>query len=213
MTSPERASLNAAIEAVAMNSTQWLPFAELAVREAATANDRLTSDHVWRILQRRGVPPPSEPRAMAPAMMRGVKRGWIVATDEYQTQESPATGRHPGPQRVYRSTIYGMDGPRWPALPAPNMKPIEVPPGYAGVIVGGAAVGIAKAPVLDLSTRTIRQEPDVPITDPVPRRLPTCPKPGCELQLGLIEEKLAGYVEGRCPTHGKQTVKWRPETS
>lgn len=100
----------------------------------------------------------------------------------------------------------------------PN-DPIDVPPGHAGVFVGGVAIGTAVAPVFDAATRTLAQPayPDpVPVVDrPAdvpPRPLPPCPETSCELRLGLIEPLLAdGWVKGKCPKHGWKQVRWSPE--
>lgn len=107
-----------AIDAVASANADWTPWAMLALHDAAITNAALTSDDVWKILQRKRIPAPTEPRAMGPVMLAGVKRGWVYATDRVRSSDDPASPNHARPQRVYGSNIYGNAPAHWPAVPS-----------------------------------------------------------------------------------------------
>lgn len=99
----QRAARDEAIEAVADRSATWRSFALRALLQAARQLDELTSDDVWRILNRQGIPAPTEPRAMGPIMLAGVRRGWLARTGRTRIADHPASPNHMRPQAVYRS--------------------------------------------------------------------------------------------------------------
>lgn len=71
----------------------WIEKATQAVRDIAKHRGPgrvLTTDDVWLLLERRGVAPPNEPRAMAAAMSRARSYGVIRTTD----QTVPSVGKH-----------------------------------------------------------------------------------------------------------------------
>lgn len=149
MTTEAQASLADALRRVAEHSADWRPWADLALYNTATDNERFTSDEVWRTLKLRSIPPPSEPRAMGPVMLAGVRRRWLVPTDEFVTIPEPATGRHPGPQRVYISRLIGAPYISWPDR-GTNLDQIPVPaaPRLTEPVTGGhiEGRGTAQAP-------------------------------------------------------------------
>lgn len=106
-----------ALDAVAVGNADWTPWALLALHEAATTTAALTSDDVWKVLHRKRIPGPTEPRAMGPVMLTGVKRGWIEPTDRVKASDEPASPNHGRPQRVYGSMIFGDAPAYWPPIP------------------------------------------------------------------------------------------------
>lgn len=88
----------AAIEALETGSDAgWigLGFGALLVVHGMRADgEDLTTDAVWHILERRKVPPPGEPRAMAAVMLRAQRAGLIEPTDRMkQSQRRENHGR------------------------------------------------------------------------------------------------------------------------
>lgn len=59
----------------------WIASATEAIRWLCTHRKEITSDDVWERLASIGVPPPSEPRAMACAFQRAKTAGMIRITD------------------------------------------------------------------------------------------------------------------------------------
>lgn len=112
-----RSSLRDALERVAAGNADWTPWAIRALEEVASRLPEFTSDAVWAELRRRGIPPPTEPRAMGPVMLAGVRAAWIEATDRVVPARDPKAINHGRPQRVYRSRRVGDPGAQWPTLP------------------------------------------------------------------------------------------------
>lgn len=182
----EEDSLREALHKVELGSLQWQPWARRALRDAATRWPELTSDHVWRVLIEHRIPFPREGRAMAPVMLAGKRLGWISPTERFETVPSPATGRHPGPQRVYISHIVGATGAIWPETPAPRLTPAEPQAEQMDAPLFGASLG--------------------PSGSAPASRGAVCPI--CGTVLGNLQILLDDrYVTGRCPMHGLQTVK------
>lgn len=109
----QRVARDKAIERVEFNSIVWRSFARRALRDAAVSSDELTSDDVWWILRYHDIPDPTEPRAMGPVMLRGVRDGWIVSTNRTKISDDPASPNHNRPQRVYLSRITGREPSVW----------------------------------------------------------------------------------------------------
>lgn len=59
----------------------------------------VTTDDVWAVLAKRGVPGPHEPRAMGPVMRKGVSAGMVKATSTFTPSMLPQNHRRP--VRVY----------------------------------------------------------------------------------------------------------------
>jgi len=95
------------IEQVQANSVVWRVAAERALKDLAYTHWNLTSDDVWWLLRDQHIPVPTEPRAMGPVMLQGVRKGWIRATNEVRISDQSATPNHRRPQRVYASLIRG----------------------------------------------------------------------------------------------------------
>lgn len=128
----QRKARDDAMAAVEVHSAYWRPFAMKALHEAAVTRKELTSDDVWRILHRRKIPSPGEPRAMGPVMVAGQKEGWIVQTDRTKISNDPSTPNHSRPQRVYISRVVGKALPTWDAAPQIDTTAGAVSPGMAG---------------------------------------------------------------------------------
>ena len=80
----------------------WIERATQAVRDIAKmrgSGARMSSDAVWALLERRGVQPPNEPRAMAVALSRMQAYGVIRTTD--QTVPSVRKQNHSRPVRIW----------------------------------------------------------------------------------------------------------------
>lgn len=114
-----------AIARVEINSPAWRSFARRALRDAAVSNEDLTSDDVWRVLHMHKIPGPSEPRAMGPVMLNGVRDRWIVTTNSVRISSDPASPNHKRPQRVYQSLITGKPGAIWESR-APWDPPVAI---------------------------------------------------------------------------------------
>lgn len=81
----------------------WLAAAYAAIGKVCAmraAGEDLTTDAVWCVLERDGVPPPREPRAIAAVMRRAAKCGLIEKTD--RTKESVRPECHGRPVSVWR---------------------------------------------------------------------------------------------------------------
>ena len=103
----QRTARDAAIARVEAHSPVWRSFAILALKDVAVTKRTLTSDDVWKMLRRRGVPEPVEPRAMGPVMLHGIHEEWLESTDQIRISDDSATANHNRPQRVYMSRIFG----------------------------------------------------------------------------------------------------------
>jgi hypothetical protein len=72
-----------------------------AIAWATRRGDRaLTTDDLWRELERQRVPPPAEPRAVAGVMLRARAAGKIRGTDEYRKTVRPEA--HGRPVRIWK---------------------------------------------------------------------------------------------------------------
>jgi hypothetical protein len=101
-----------AVVQVQKASAVWRSFADRALDEVAHDHHLLTTDEVWDLLASRGVPSPTEPRAMGPVMLKGVRRGVLRPTDQLRLSKMPQN--HARPQRVYESLVQGQPAPQWP---------------------------------------------------------------------------------------------------
>ncbi len=146
----------------------------------------LTSDDVWRALKLRSIPEPVEPRAMGPVMLAAVREGWLEQTDRTRISPDPATQNHSRPQRIFRSAVLGRDA----AVPAAKMR--------------GRTVS-REAPARPLVEQP-RVDPLRPGATPVVRG-PDCPAKKCSLTLLEVSSISPGFATGRCPKHGRQTVR------
>jgi hypothetical protein len=85
----------------------WKIKAWEAILYVARVRQRFTTDAVWYMLQEWGVPPPREPRAMGPMVVRGMREEIFGATGERKRSER--VGCHRRPIDVYLSKIYVAD--------------------------------------------------------------------------------------------------------
>lgn len=128
----QRQARDEAMARVENASAYWRPYAMRALYEAAASRREITSDDVWRVLHRRKIPSPGEPRAMGPVMVAGQKNGWIDQTDRTKISDDPSTPNHSRPQRLYISKITGSALPSWEAPPAVDTTASPVTPGMVG---------------------------------------------------------------------------------
>lgn len=84
-------------------SDEWKEAACAAVRALAAAFPTITTDDVWRTVERDGVTT-HEPRAMGAVMTRMARERVIVSTDS--TIESIRPENHRRPVRVWRSLVF-----------------------------------------------------------------------------------------------------------
>ena len=89
-----------AITNVSVTSVPWRTVAYEALLAVAAAQDTVTSDDVWKELERRDIPRPPEGRAMGPVMMQGV-RDEVITPDGYTQGADPR--HHADVMRVYRA--------------------------------------------------------------------------------------------------------------
>ena len=81
----------------------WLAAAYAAIGKVCAmraAGEGLTTDAIWCVLEKDGVPPPREPRAIAAVMRRAAKCGLIEKTD--RVKASVRTENHGRPVTVWR---------------------------------------------------------------------------------------------------------------
>lgn len=97
-----QAARDSAVADVEVPAAPWVAIAREALRAVAERQATLTSDDVWQELERRGVPPPAEGRAMGPVMVRARKEGLIVPMG-YTQGTNPK--HHADVMRVYRSLV------------------------------------------------------------------------------------------------------------
>lgn len=86
---------------------EWKEDALQRVRTLCDARHLFTTDAVWALLERDGVEPPHEPRAMGPVMLAAVRAGWCTNTGQYE--KSVMTSNHRRPVAVYRSLYWRGD--------------------------------------------------------------------------------------------------------
>ncbi len=96
------AARDEAMARVESHSPHWRVFADLALRAVARRQDRLTSEDVWRELDRQGIPRPPEPRALGVVMRNGI-RSELIRPDGWTTSTDPNS--HADPMRTYRSLV------------------------------------------------------------------------------------------------------------
>lgn len=81
----------------------WLDAARDAMEEVAAIRGQgglFTTDPVWALLDKRGVPSPHEPRAMGPVVKGAVTDGLMEFTGGFTTSTIPRGHRRP--VRIYR---------------------------------------------------------------------------------------------------------------
>ena len=91
---------DAAIEAATSGAGPWIDDALAAIAYVVSIRERFTTDAVWAVLDRAGVPSPAERRAMGGAMQRARALAWIAPTDEFRPSVRPVCHRQPC--RVWR---------------------------------------------------------------------------------------------------------------
>lgn len=85
----------------------WKDAAWQAVTHVASTTPEFTTDRVWFELERQGIDPPREPRALGAIMRNAAKTGMIARTDRVHTSVRPANHRRP--IAVWESLIFGED--------------------------------------------------------------------------------------------------------
>ena len=93
-----------AILAVGAAHEEWVEQALILIKTAAKKRATFSSDLIWLWLDRDGIPPPKEPRAMGAAFSRAQKLGVCVPTQK--TIESIRDECHARPIRIWESRIY-----------------------------------------------------------------------------------------------------------
>ncbi len=91
-----------AINRVESGSSEWQQDALLAVDGLCRRLPEITTDDLWRVLER---PDDLEPRAAGAVMRRAVREGLIERTD--RTRKSARVACHRRDLRVWRSLVYG----------------------------------------------------------------------------------------------------------
>lgn len=99
---PAAAARDEALARVESHSPHWRVFADLAVRAVARRQTRLSSEDVWRELDRQGVPRPPEPRALGVVMRKAIREE-LIRPDGWTTSTDPKS--HADPMRLYRSLV------------------------------------------------------------------------------------------------------------
>src|SRR5262245_47419004 len=90
------AALNEAVERVEEHaSDDWLAAAASAVRLIAEHRSLFTTDPVWAILERRGIPGPHEQRALGAVMRRMQRLGVCEPTNQTALSARPICHRRP----------------------------------------------------------------------------------------------------------------------
>jgi hypothetical protein len=94
-----------AIERVGENASQtWKSAAAANLLFLCRTQEFLTTDSVWARLNRQGVRPPHEPRAMGAMMRAGAAANWCFKIDKTVMSQRPACHRRP--LSVWRSLLY-----------------------------------------------------------------------------------------------------------
>lgn len=99
----ERAKAEALARVEVNADEAWLASAREAVLVTARAVEEFTTDRVWWQLDRWGVPPPREPRAMGAVMRGAVAAGVVRGTDRVVKTSRPEAHKRPIP--VWRSLV------------------------------------------------------------------------------------------------------------
>jgi hypothetical protein len=86
---------------------EWKVEARRAIDDVAHMRDHFTTDAVWTLLDRRGVEPPREPRAIAGVLRGAVRDGVISPTSELRQSVIPRGHRRR--VLVYLSCVHGVD--------------------------------------------------------------------------------------------------------
>jgi len=64
-----------------------------AIQKLAKARPQLTSDDVWAVLEKQGVPSPHEPRVMGALFRTAASYGWIKDTETFRKSARKASHR------------------------------------------------------------------------------------------------------------------------
>lgn len=100
------AARDAAIDRVSESVSHAFKVGTLATVEAlALARDEFTTDAVWALNEKQGVPLPHDPRALGAVMRYAAQAEWIAPTE--RTVQSGRPENHRRPIRVWRSRIKG----------------------------------------------------------------------------------------------------------
>lgn len=99
-----RAARDEAIERVAApdDAAAWIDHATAALMSLLALKPVLSSDDVWAELERLGIEPPDEPRAMGPVMLAAVRAGHMRPLGFVQSARPVCNAR---PVRTYRSLL------------------------------------------------------------------------------------------------------------
>lgn len=104
----EIAAMEAKYEAIARvgynTESWWRMKADEAVWEVAINNPLFTTDDVWEQLQKWGVEPSHEKRAMGAIMTQAAKKAWVTKTD--RVRNSQRVECHNRPVAVWQSNIF-----------------------------------------------------------------------------------------------------------
>ena len=84
-------------------SDDWKETVLHIIRDLAVAQDELTTDDVWQVLELRGIEATHEPRALGAVMRHAASLGMIERTDT--TRRSVRVARHAGDVRVWRCLL------------------------------------------------------------------------------------------------------------
>lgn len=84
----------------------WMDAARWAYYDVASRREEFTSDAVWALLEKRGVPMPKEPRAMGAVTRWASNSGWIEDTGKRVLSGRPENHRRE--IKVWRSKIVGL---------------------------------------------------------------------------------------------------------
>jgi hypothetical protein len=99
-----RAARDEAIATVDEHAEEIWKLAALdVVYELARERDYFTTDAVWYLLDKRGIDPPHEERALGAVMRKAQIRGWIESTD--RTKKSVRRRCHARDLRVWHGLI------------------------------------------------------------------------------------------------------------
>ncbi len=101
----KQTTIGDAIAAAATNAGGgWMGAAVEALARVASAQQRVTGDDVWSELEKRGVKPSGDARAMGAVFRIAASKGWVVRLPgEYR--QSTRKARHKGPVAVWASSL------------------------------------------------------------------------------------------------------------
>ena len=147
-----------------------------------------------------------EPEASISARLRDLRKARFGAYVVERRRRSPGLfeyrleQRRPAPEPIVRASLDPRDYPA--ALAAASEGNGRPEPSYA--TTDEPERPAPEPPATETTFKDLdrlRQSPG--------RRLPTCPKTGCDEQVGdLVPTVATGYWRGKCPTHKAVIVQW-----